>query len=89
MLHNAELPLILWDVDPYDWREPGPGAVTQRVLSHVRSGSIVLLHDIHGGTISAVSAILDGLHRRGYHLVTLLEMLGEHTVGNCFNHGTR
>ena len=39
--------IILWDVDPLDWKRPGPSVVTHRIVSETRPGSIILSHDIH------------------------------------------
>src|SRR5437762_6407963 len=33
---------ILWDVDPFDWKRPGPTAIASRILKNTRAGSIVL-----------------------------------------------
>jgi peptidoglycan/xylan/chitin deacetylase (PgdA/CDA1 family) len=65
--------VILWDVDPQDWSEPGSGVIAQRVLSHVRAGSIVCMH-LRGQTAAALPAILSGLHARGYKAVSLPEL---------------
>src|SRR5947209_17132344 len=43
--------IILWDVDPLDWKEPGPNIVSSRILKETRPGSIVLSHDIHAQPI--------------------------------------
>jgi peptidoglycan/xylan/chitin deacetylase (PgdA/CDA1 family) len=66
--------IVLWDVDPWDWSRPGSAAVTSRVLSHVRAGSIVVLHAIPG-TASALPGIIAGLRDRGLEPVTLDELL--------------
>src|SRR5690606_29505452 len=31
-------PTILWDVDPLDWKRPGPSVVADRILSRARPG---------------------------------------------------
>ncbi|HEX4640875.1 MAG TPA: polysaccharide deacetylase family protein, partial [Chthoniobacterales bacterium] len=38
--------IIIWDVDPLDWKRPGPSVVTARILKETHAGSIVLSHDI-------------------------------------------
>src|SRR5205823_14009048 len=43
--------IILWDVDPLDWKNPGSTTVSNRILKETRPGSIILSHDIHAGTI--------------------------------------
>lgn len=70
--------VILWDVDPQDWRQPGSGAIASHVLSHVRSGSIVCMH-LTGQTAAALPSILSGLKARGYTAVSLPELF--HAAG--------
>ena len=67
--------VVLWSVDPADW-SPGSSAkeITKRVLSAVRPGSIVILHDGGGdrsATLAALPAIVRGIRQRGLHLVAL------------------
>ncbi len=66
---------ILWDVDPLDWKRPGPSVVCSRILKETRAGSIVLSHDIHPGTIAAMPATLDQLQAKGFKFVTVTELL--------------
>lgn len=67
--------IILWDVDPLDWKRPGPSVVARRILKETRAGSIVLSHDIHAGTIEAMPETLDGLIAKGFKFVTVSELL--------------
>src|SRR5881275_3270751 len=67
--------IVLWDVDPYDWKRPGPSVVTNRILKETRPGSIVLSHDIHPGTIEAMPATLSELEAKGFKFVTVSELL--------------
>jgi peptidoglycan/xylan/chitin deacetylase (PgdA/CDA1 family) len=65
--------VMLWDVDPLDWTEPGSSVIVQRVLSHVHSGAIVCMH-LRAQTAAALPAILNGLKARGYRCVSLPEL---------------
>ena len=65
--------MILWDVDPRDWSEPGAGVIAQRVLSAVHPGAIVVMH-LRAQTAAALPAILSGLRARGYRAVSLPEL---------------
>ena len=68
------LRLMMWDVDPYDWRRPGAGVIAGRVLSRVRSGDVVLLHDGGGDrsqTVAALQQVLASLSARGYRFRAL------------------
>lgn len=70
---------IIWSLDTNDWQHPGPKAITDHALSHVKGGDIILCHDIHAETIDAMSSLVDGLQNKGFKLVTvskLLEMSG-------------
>ena len=68
--------IILWDVDPLDWKRPGPAVVRSRILKETRPGSIVLSHDIHPGTIEAMPSTFDELEAKGFKFVTVSELLG-------------
>lgn len=68
--------IILWDVDPYDWKRPGSAVVRNRILKETRPGSIVLSHDIHPGTIEAMPSTLDALEAKGFKFVTVSELIG-------------
>ena len=67
--------IILWDVDPLDWRRPGPAVVSERILKGAKPGSIILAHDIHPGTVEAMPGTLDQLLARGFQFVTVSELL--------------
>jgi peptidoglycan/xylan/chitin deacetylase (PgdA/CDA1 family) len=61
--------VVLWSVDPRDWK-PGTKArrIVHSVLSHVRPGSIILLHDGGGdrsATVAALPRIIRGIRRMG------------------------
>jgi hypothetical protein len=49
--------------------------ITQRILSQVRPGAIILSHDIHKQTVDAMPATLDGLIAKGYKFVTVSQLI--------------
>lgn len=67
--------IILWDVDPLDWKRPGPSVVEDRILQGTRDGSIILSHDIHPGTVEAMPDTFDKLLAKGFKFVTISELL--------------
>ena len=69
------LNIILWSVDPFDWKRPGPSVITQRILSGARPGAIILSHDIHKQTVDAMPATLDALLAKGFKFVTVSQLL--------------
>ncbi len=68
-------PTILWSVDPLDWKKPGAGVITSRILAGASPGGIVLAHDLHAQTVDAMPATLDGLLRQGYKFVTVSQLI--------------
>lgn len=67
--------IIIWDVDPLDWRRPGVSVVTQRIVNGTQPGSIILAHDIHPPTIEAMPATFEQLLAKGFKFVTVSELL--------------
>ena len=67
--------IILWDVDPLDWKEPGPSVVAQRIIRDTKPGSIMLSHDIHAQTIMAMPETFDVLLAKGFKFVTVSQLL--------------
>lgn len=68
-------PVVLWDVDTLDWKHRSTAKTVQSALNDTRPGSIVLMHDIHASTVAAVPSILSGLKKKGYHFVTVSQLL--------------
>jgi len=67
--------LILWDVDPLDWKNPGPDVVADRIIAATRPGSIILSHDIHSGTVAAMPKVFDTLLAKGFRFVTVSQLI--------------
>jgi peptidoglycan/xylan/chitin deacetylase (PgdA/CDA1 family) len=65
--------VVLWDVDPRDWTQPGPGAIESRILSQVRPGSIVLMHTL-SQTATQLPWLIQTLRSRHYIPLTLPEL---------------
>lgn len=76
-LEHIDQRVVLWDVDPRDWARPGTGRIVDDVVSNVKPGSVVLLHD--GGvdrrqTMAALPVIISRLKAKGYLFVTVEEL---------------
>ena len=66
---------IQWDVDSLDWKELSAPEITQRVLSGVQPGSIVLFHNAALHTPEALPDIIDSLMQEGYTFVTVNDLI--------------
>lgn len=73
----SQLPVIMWSVDPHDWKNRDAKITASRVVSRAYPGAIVVLHDPLPSTARALPRILRQLTARGYYFVTVSELLGE------------
>lgn len=73
--------IIKWDLDTLDWQHRNPDRTYNVIMTGVRDGSIILLHDLHGPTATAMERVIPALTNRGYQLVTVSELL-KHSNGN-------
>lgn len=75
MADQERMRVVLWDVDPHDYRIGArPRVIAKTVLRSVRPGSIVLLHDGGGdpkATVRALPRIIRGLRRMGLEPVAI------------------
>lgn len=87
---SIDMPIILWSIDPQDWKIRDPKKINNHILSNVRDGDIILMHDIFESTADAIETLVPDLLNRGFQLVTiseLYELRGEALeVGNIYSH---
>ena len=78
LLRKNDMLMVLWSVDTDDWEKPGTKHIVHNALTGAKPGAIILLHDAGGDraeTVAALPAIIRGLRRRGYRLVTVPRLL--------------
>lgn len=73
-------PVILWSVDPEDWRDSDVDRVVAAVAEHVSDGDIILLHDLFPSSAQAGLRIVDTLLARGYCFVTVEQLMQQRGV---------
>ena len=73
-------PVILWSVDPEDWKDSDVDRVVAAVVEHVSDGDIILLHDLFPSSAQAALRIVDTLLDRGYCFVTVEQLMAERGV---------
>ena len=71
---NAGFAIIHWSRDPRDWEVRNSDAVFRRVVNEAYDGAIVVLHDTHGTTATAMERAVPELIARGFQLVTVSEL---------------
>jgi peptidoglycan-N-acetylglucosamine deacetylase len=75
LVEQFGLKVILWSVDPRDWKYRNPNRVYSTIIQNTKAGSIILAHDIHATTVAAMPATLDSLTGKGYKFVTVSELI--------------
>jgi peptidoglycan/xylan/chitin deacetylase (PgdA/CDA1 family) len=75
MLARRGMGIVLWNVDPGDWAQPGEDKIISTILAQTKPGSIIVCHDLHAQTANSVGPILDGLLERGFTFATLSELM--------------
>lgn len=71
----AASPLILWSVDPEDWKYQDADRIVDCVTRQVEDGDIILMHDIYDTSVDAALRIVDELLDRGYCFVTVEQLM--------------
>ncbi|GAA5227976.1 polysaccharide deacetylase family protein [Paeniglutamicibacter antarcticus] len=83
---TLDVPVALWSVDTLDWQTRDTKK-TVKAAEKVEPGSIVLMHDIHESTIKAMPRILTDLQAKGYHFVTVSELISKPKPGIGYGTG--
>ena len=75
--HKKGYSVILWSIDPMDWSCPPADRIIEKVVSEIKTGSIILLHDGQYPlpTPKALGTLIDQLRDRGYEFATVSELL--------------
>jgi len=72
---NVDAPIILWSVDPVDWKYRNADTDYKNVVRGAKDGAIVLMHDLYKPSVEAALRAIDTLKERGYEFVTVAELL--------------
>ncbi len=76
IIDTANMPIILWSIDPQDTLYLDPDYIVSFIMDHAYDGAIIRLHDTLPSTTQAIGPLLDSLNKAGYQLVTVSELLG-------------
>lgn len=67
--------VIQWDVDSLDWKNLSASDIALRVISKVKSGSIILCHNNGLHTAESLPLIFSDLQSKGYEFVPIGELI--------------
>jgi peptidoglycan/xylan/chitin deacetylase (PgdA/CDA1 family) len=71
--HARGLRVLTWSIDPSDYLMPPPDVLLSRILSQVRPGAMILLHDGGGfraNTVAVLAPLIETLESQGYRFTT-------------------
>ncbi|MGE5404215.1 MAG: polysaccharide deacetylase family protein [Candidatus Saccharibacteria bacterium] len=72
--------IVKWSIDTKDWRKTATTAqIEPIIISNIRNGSIILMHDSPGSNGATYRSLIDLLPRlkaEGYEFVTVSELIG-------------
>lgn len=71
---NVGMPMIQWNIDTLDWKHRNADTTVNTILSQVKDGDIILMHELYSQTADATDCIVPELVNRGFQLVTVSEM---------------
>ncbi len=78
VIGSLDYRIVLWDVDTRDWAHTPPTTICNHILDTVQAGDIILMHDFIGHnspTPEALRLVIPALLERGYHFVTVGELV--------------
>lgn len=71
---HSNLEIVLWTVDPEDWKYKNSKTIAKRVINKVKDGSIVLMHDTKKRSLEALKIIIKDLKEKDFQFVTISEL---------------
>ena len=66
---------IQWNIDSYDWQDPSPENMKNRLSSQLKPGSIILLHNGAEATVQTLPAAIAAIQGEGYQIVPVSQLL--------------
>lgn len=83
------LSILHWSVDPKDWAIHEASTITNSVVSKIKDGDVILLHDMSDSSVDAAFAIIDQLQVQGYRFVTASQLAAAKNIQLCPGHEYR
>lgn len=72
---HIPLTIIRWNIDPEDWHPTRREHLLEHMASHVKPGSVIILHDTEPTTAVALDQLISQLKASNYSFVTVSELL--------------
>lgn len=74
VLQAINYPIALWSLDSNDWALDDSEKIANHVLSQVKDGDAIIMHDTAFHTVEATKLIVSNLTEKGYQFLTLKKL---------------
>lgn len=74
-VNGCNMYCVQWDVDSLDWKDPTPEQITNNIVSKLKDGSIILMHNGATNTPEALPMVIEGIKEKGYEIVPISQIL--------------
>ena len=76
---ELELSLLMWSIDPKDWKTKNAKLIYEHIVDNVKEGSVILCHDLYESTLEMLEPLLVELTKQ-YRFVTISELFAEKEI---------
>lgn len=73
-IRELGMSIMLWNVDPRDWKTRDYKSTVDHVVSKAAEGKVVIMHDLYEEAADAAEILIPKLIRKGYRLSTVSEL---------------
>lgn len=71
LLDETSMSVVMWNVDPEDWKYQNKDIVADKIIKNTKSGDIILMHDIFESSVDAVETVIRELKKKEFVFVTI------------------
>ena len=87
---SSNMPIIIWNIDTLDWKYHSSDRIVNSILSKVKEGDIILMHDLYTSSINAIDKLIPKLLEKRYMPVTVSELFYYNNIsleeGKVYSH---
>ena len=76
----ADSPIVLWSLDPEDWKDHDAERIVASVVEQAKDGDVILMHDIYRNSVEAAVRIVDALEAKGFCFVTVEQLMARQGI---------
>lgn len=70
----SNMPIIIWNIDTLDWKYKDSSRISDKILSKVKDGDIILMHDRYTASLNSLEKFIPKLLKEGYQIVSVSEL---------------